>query len=159
MKIARAETESQISGICALFREYEQFLNVDLCFQEFEKELVELPGRYAPPDGELLVAEDEGQFAGCVGLRKIGDGICEMKRLFVRPQYRGLGLGRALAEKIIHQAKVRNYAMMRLDTLGFLERAMRLYESLGFKRTEPYYTNPLPGVVYWELDLAVKKKG
>jgi ribosomal protein S18 acetylase RimI-like enzyme len=82
-----------------------------------------------------------------------------MKRLFVRPQYRGLGLGRALAAKIILEAEVRNYALMRLDTLDFLERAMRLYESLGFKRTKPYYTNPLPGVVYWELDLGAKKKG
>jgi putative acetyltransferase len=153
MKIVRAEREEHIAEIRTLFREYEQFLNVDLRFQDFEKELARLPGRYAPPDGELLLSVVDRAFAGCVALRKIGEGICEMKRLFVRPPYRGLGVGRALAERIIHEAAARDYLLMRLDTFDFLEKAMRLYESLGFMRTEPYYSNPLPGVVYWQMDL------
>jgi len=159
MKIVRAERREQISAIRALFREYEQFLNVDLRFQGFEKEWAQLPGRYAPPEGELLLSEVDGGWAGCVALRKIGEGVCEMKRLFVRPQYRGLGLGRALAEAIIHEAMARGYRLMRLDTLDFLEEAIHLYASLGFKRIKPYYPNPLPGVVYWELELGKRKNG
>jgi GNAT superfamily N-acetyltransferase len=158
VRIVRAEGQEQISGIRTLFREYEQFLNVDLCFQDFEKEWAQLPGRYAPPDGELLLSVVDREFTGCVALRKIGEGICEMKRLFVRPEYRGLGLGRALAEAVIREAVARKYELMRLDTLDFLKKAMRLYESLGFKRIQPYYSNPLPGVVYWELDLRKTRK-
>jgi putative acetyltransferase len=158
-KIVRAERQEQISAIRTLFREYEQFLNVDLCFQDFEKEWAQLPGRYAPPEGELLLSVVDGEWAGCAALRKIGEGVCEMKRLFVRPQYRGLGLGKALAEAIIHEAVTRGYRLMRLDTLDFLEKAIHLYESLGFKRTRPYYSNPLPGVVYWELELGRRKNG
>ena len=151
--IARAESLDQIDEVRRLFREYERFLDVDLCFQSFEEELAALPGKYAPPDGALLIAADERRSAGCVALRKLEDGVCEMKRLFVRPQYRGRGLGRLLAERIVSEATALGYKVMRLDTLDKLKEAMALYESLGFKRRDPYYDNPLPGVEYWELDL------
>jgi ribosomal protein S18 acetylase RimI-like enzyme len=136
-----------------LFREYEEFLGCDLCFQGFGEELASLPGEYSHPDGVLVVAVDGDSVAGCVALRKQEEGICEMKRLYVRPGYRGTGLGRRLAVDVIERAMELGYSVMRLDTLDRLEAAMRLYESLGFRRTEPYYPNPLEGVVYWELEL------
>jgi GNAT superfamily N-acetyltransferase len=138
-----------------LFREYERFLKVDLCFQGFAEELATLPGRYAPPQGRLLLAQVGEQAAGCVALRPLQEaGVCEMKRLFVRPAYRGQGLGYRLATQIIHEATALDYAVMRLDTLDTLERAMQLYETLGFRRCAPYYANPLPGVMYWERALS-----
>jgi len=153
MNIVRAETPEQIGIVRELFREYERFLDVDLCFQDFEKELAELPGKYAPPSGALFLAMEGSNVAGCVALRKIGEGICEMKRLYVRPEYRGRQIGIHLAEAIVDEAKKLGYAVMRLDTLQRLGAAMTIYESLGFKQTDAYYDNPLPGVVYWELDL------
>jgi GNAT superfamily N-acetyltransferase len=130
------------------FREYEQFLGVDLCFQGFAEELATLPGRYAPPQGRLLLAWEGAQAAGCMALRSLHEeGACEMKRLFVRPAYRGQGLGRRLVQRIIQEAITVGYTVMRLDTLDTLERAMRFYETLGFQRCTPYYANPLPGVV------------
>jgi putative acetyltransferase len=156
MKIIRTQTLEQIEEVRKLFREYERFLNVDLCFQKFEEELAGLPGKYAPPEGALFIAVDGKKTAGCVALRKLEDGICEMKRLFVRPQFRGQGVGRLLAKRIIDEAVALGYKVMRLDTLDRLTEAMSLYESLSFKRIDAYYDNPLPGVVYWELEL--KKK-
>jgi len=153
MLISRAQTPDQIDEVRRLFREYERFLDVDLCFQSFEEELAGLPGKYGPPDGVLLMAADVQRIAGCVALRKVEDGVCEMKRLYLRPQYRGRGLGRLLAERILSEASALGYGVMRLDTLDKLKEAMGLYESLGFRRRESYYDNPLPGVVYWELDL------
>jgi ribosomal protein S18 acetylase RimI-like enzyme len=153
MKIIRAETAEHIKEIRHLFREYEKLLGVDLSFQAFEEELAELPGKYAPPDGTLILAMDGQESVGCVALRKLEDHVCEMKRLFIKEQYRGKGLGRVLAERIIHEAVKQGYSLMRLDTLDRLKEAMRLYESLSFKRIKPYYLNPLPGVVYWELEL------
>ena len=118
-------------------------------------ELATLPGRYALPGGRLLLARVDEQAVGCVALRPLpAVGMCEMKRLFVRPAYRGQGLGRLLATQIIHEATVMNYAVMRLDTLDTLDSAMRLYRQLGFQRCAPYYANPLPGVVYWERALS-----
>ena len=140
--------------IRALFREYETFLGVDLCFQGFEEELTDLPGKYEPPRGALLIAFVNKQVAGCVALRPLDNGCCEMKRLFVRPEYRGLGLGRQLAHRIIEESKEIGYERMRLDTLEFLEGAIHLYRSLGFKQIGSYYDNPLEKVSYWELDLA-----
>ena len=140
--------------IKALFREYETFLGVDLCFQGFEEELAELPGKYKPPRGALLVALVNSQVAGCVALRPLDSGHCEMKRLYVRPDYRGLGLGRQLAHRIIEVSREIGYERMKLDTLDFLEEAIHLYKSLGFKQTGSYYDNPLEKVSYWELDLA-----
>ena len=136
-----------------LFIEYAQAIAVDLCFQDFERELTELPGRYAPPAGSLLLALDGTNAAGCVALRKIGDGICEMKRLYVRPAFRGQGLGRALARDIIAAARQIGYERMRLDTLSSMKEAIALYQSLGFRRIAPYYDNPNRCTVFMELDL------
>jgi ribosomal protein S18 acetylase RimI-like enzyme len=153
MKIIPATTPAHLSASRTLFREYERFLSVDLCFQAFEEELAGLPGKYAPPEGALLLALQDNDVCGCVALRKLEPGVCEMKRLYVKPGYRGRGLGRALAEAIIAEAKVKGYAVMRLDTLAQLAEAIRLYERLGFYKIAPYYQNPLAGVSYWELNL------
>ncbi len=153
LPIVPCRTESQIEQVRRLFREYNDFLGVDLSFQGFEQELEDLPGAYAPPDGALLVAEGAKGAAGCVGLRKLEEGICEMKRLYVRPGYRGRGLGRELAVCIIERAHEMGYRRMRLDTLNRLTAANGLYEALGFTIISPYYPNPLPGATYWELDL------
>jgi len=153
MKIKRAETPDEMDAVRRLFREYEAFLDVDLCFQSFEEELAGLPGKYAPPDGILLLAWDGWESAGCGALRKLENEICEMKRLFVKPKFRGLGLGTTLAKRLIHEAIRLGYATMLLDTLDRLKTAMMIYESLGFVQTDPYYRNPLVGVVYWKLDL------
>jgi len=158
VEIIPAETPEQLDHIRNLFGEYEQFLGVDLCFQEFEAELASLPGKYAPPDGRLVLATEGGEAAGCVAIRKLDDGVCEMKRLYVRPEFRSRGLGRRLAREMIVQTAEAGYATMRLDTLDRLIEAMKLYESLGFRRTEPYYDNPLDGVVYWELLLGAESE-
>ena len=151
--ILPARSATQIVMIRSLFREYERFLNVDLCFQGFEEELAGLPGQYAPPEGELLLALDQGQALGCVALRPLEKGICEMKRLYVRPQGRGTGVGKQLAKEIITIARQRGYTRMRLDTLETLTEAVGLYRQLGFYQVPPYYDNPLPGALYWELVL------
>ena len=153
VKIISAKTNAHIDTARWLFREYENFLGVDLCFQDFEKELTELPGKYAPPQGALLLALVDEEVAGCVAVRKFETNICEMKRLYIRPHYRGDKIGRMLAEKIIAEAIKLGYSKMLLDTLTPLKEAMSLYRSLGFRKRDPYYHNPLPGVVYWELDL------
>jgi N-acetylglutamate synthase-like GNAT family acetyltransferase len=116
-KIIRAESPADIQQARTLFKEYEMWLEVDLCFQNFEKELAQLPGAYAPPEGRLLLAYVNGKVAGCVALRKIGEGVCEIKRLYLREESRGRGLGRKLAETIISEAKKIGYERMRLDTL------------------------------------------
>ena len=155
MNLVEAHTPDDLETVRALFREYQHDLGVDLCFQGFEEELATLPGCYAPPQGRLLLARVDEQAAGCVALRPLPEaGVCEMKRLFVCPAYRGQGLGRWLATQILHEATVLNYAVMRLDTLDTLDPAMRLYRELGFQRGAPYYANPLPGVVYWERALS-----
>jgi ribosomal protein S18 acetylase RimI-like enzyme len=153
VKIIRATSSEHMAEARKLFREYADFLKVDLCFQDFENELAQLPGAYSPPSGVLLLAVDESTTLGSVALRQVGEGVCEMKRLYVRPQGRGRGIGRALAVEVINEAVRLGYATMRLDTLEWLVEAVHLYESLGFKRIPAYYKNPLPGVVYWELDL------
>ena len=153
MIIKPARTTEEIDEVRALFREYEALLDVDLGFQHFEEELASLPGKYAPPDGDLLIGLDGSKIIGCVAVRKLDDRVCEMKRLFVRPEARGAGLGRGLAMAIIAVARSRGYSLMRLDTLDKLTHAIGLYVNLGFKKTEPYYANPLPGVTYWEIQL------
>jgi ribosomal protein S18 acetylase RimI-like enzyme len=153
MEIIHIKTAKHLDEIRQLFREYENFLGVDLCFQGFEEELARLPGEYAPPKGTLLLAVDGKNTAGCVALREFKGDACEMKRLYLRPEYRGVGLGRKLAKKIIEEAERIGYSSIRLDTLKNLKEAMGLYASLGFKRVDPYYDNPLPGVIYWELQL------
>jgi len=153
MKIKRAESPDEMDEVRRLFREYEAFLDVDLCFQSFEEELAGLPGKYAPPDGILLLAWNGQEAVGCGALRKLDNGTCEMKRLFVKPRFRELGLGTTLAKRLIDKATRLGYSTMLLDTLDRLKAAMVIYESLGFVRTEPYYRNPLADVVYWKLDL------
>ena len=153
MAIIEAVTGAELAIAAQLFREYQEELDVDLCFQGFEEELATLPGRYAPPRGSILLARVDAEVVGCVAVRPIADGICEMKRLFVRPPFRGRSIGRELAEAIIARSKSLGYGRMRLDTLVRLERANELYARLGFVRTDPYYDNPLDGVVYWELVL------
>ena len=159
MIIKQAQTKTEIEEVRKLFREYETFLDVDLCFQSFKEEIACLPGKYSRPSGDLLVGLDGKRTVGCVAVRKLDDGVCEMKRLFVRPEARGKGLGRRLAQEIIVVARELGYSLMRLDTLDRLTEAMHLYETLGFRRTEPYYENPLSGVVYWELELNEERAG
>lgn len=156
MNIIHAESPTEIDTVRRLFREYEAYLNVDLCFQQFESELAGLPGRYAPPSGTLLLAMDGQKAVGCGALRPldaIQDPACEMKRVYVSPGSRGLGIGRRIIERLIREGEELGYAAILLDTLDRLKAAIHLYESLGFVRTAPYYDNPLPGVVYWKLDL------
>ena len=144
---------NQLNDVRALFREYADSLGNHLCFQEFEKELANLPGDYAPPAGRLLVAVEDARFAGCVALRRVEDQVCEMKRLYVRPTYRGSGLGRRLAETLIATAQDARYGKIRLDTLPSMEAAFKLYHSLGFTEIPSYRFNPVEGVKYLELDL------
>jgi ribosomal protein S18 acetylase RimI-like enzyme len=156
MNIIYVKTLDEINAVRRLFREYEAYLNVDLCFQQFESELANLPGKYALPYGTLLLATDGQRAIGCGALRSLGaiqDRTCEMKRLYVCPENRGLGIGGKIARCLIQEGICLDYSTMVLDTLGRLKAAIHLYESLGFVRTEPYYDNPLPDVLYWKLDL------
>ena len=154
MNLIQAETPEQVAEARRLFREYQDWLGLDLCFQNFENELKNLPGDYAPPSGRLLLAEADGATAGCVALRPAGSGACEMKRLYVRPAFQGTGLGRRLAEAIISEARSSGYEKMMLDTLpAHMGRAVGLYRSLGFVETAPYYHNPVEGALYMELRL------
>lgn len=157
LSILLAESAAQIAQARELFLEYANSLGFSLCFQNFDKELVDLPGDYAPPEGRLLLAEYEGQPAGCVALHKLKlqtgeDGICEMKRLYLRPQFRGKGLGRLLAERVIAEARWAEYTSIRLDTVGpVMKDAVAMYRKLGFKEIAPYRPNPNPGTLYLEL--------
>ena len=131
----QASSDDDIAQARGLFREYETWIQTDLCFQSFEQELAGLPGKYAPPEGRLLLAFQDGQLAGCVALRKIGEGVCEMKRLFVRPDFHGKGLGRRLIDQVVKEAREIGYQRMRLDTLPpRMNKAIELYRRLGFIR-------------------------
>ena len=149
--ILQAETADHLREARALFEEYAASLGFDLDFQDFEAELAELPGDYAPPRGRLLLAFHEGRPAGCVALRELEDGICEMKRLYVRPDFQGLRIGRALAEALIAEARGMGYSRMRLDTVPAMEKARGLYRALGFREITPYRFNPVPGTAFLEL--------
>jgi len=136
-----------------LMREYAAQLGVELSFQNFETELAELPGRYAPPKGCLLVAYSGTEAAGCGAFRPLSDDLCEMKRLYVRPAYRGQALGRKIAETLLKQAQLAGYRAIRLDTLATMRPAISLYESLGFQKIPPYYSNTIENSVFMELNL------
>ena len=154
LAIVQAESAAQLAQARELFLEYAKSLNFDLCFQNFDKELAGLPGDYAPPEGRLLLAEYQGQMAGCVALHKLGANICEMKRLYSRPQFRGKGVGRALAEQVIAEARSIGYTRMRLDTVApVMQDAVAMYRRFGFKEIAPYRLNPIAGTLYMELEL------
>ena len=150
----QAESAAHIAAIRELFLEYANSLGFSLCFQSFDQELAALPGDYAPPDGRLLLATSSGQPAGCVALHKLAPEICEMKRLYVRPQFRGQGLGRELAQKIIAEAGDVGYKRLRLDTVDpVMKTAVAVYRQLGFCEIPPYRPNPIAGALYMELQL------
>ena len=152
--LADAGSADDLAAARRLFRAYADWLAVDLGFQDFERELATLPGAYAPPQGRLLLARVGGEAAGCVALRPLEPGICEMKRLWVEPGFAGFGLGRELAVAIIDAARAAGYARMRLDTMpARMPTAQHLYGTLGFVEIAPYYHNPLDGVVMLELEL------
>jgi GNAT superfamily N-acetyltransferase len=154
MLIFQANTQEDIENARALFEEYAAGLGISLCFQNFDRELANLPGDYAPPDGRLLLAKEGDQFAGCIAMRKLKPGVCEMKRLFLRPAYRGKGLGRVLVESIIEEARRLGYTHMRLDTLpGRMDQAIALYQSIGFVEIGPYYENPVEDAKFMQLEL------
>jgi ribosomal protein S18 acetylase RimI-like enzyme len=136
-----------------LLEEYQASLGFSLCFQNFDAELAGLPGAYAPPEGRLLLAFASGGPAGCIALRKIADDICEMKRLWVRPAFRGTGLGRRLAESLLGEARTIGYRRIRLDTLPSMGRAQALYVSLGFRDIPPYNDHPIEGTRFMEAPL------
>ena len=152
LRISPTSSVDEIGQARELFKEYADGLGIDLCFQNFEKELAQLPGDYAPPDGRLMLAFYRGELAGCVALRKINERVCEMKRLFVRDRFRGKGLGRYLLEAIINEAKQIGYKRIRLDTLPpKMNAAIALYRSYGFTEIDPYCNNPVPGAMFMEL--------
>ena len=152
MEVVDGHVAERLPVVRELFEEYAAALDVDLGFQDFDRELAELPGDYAPPAGRLLLALGP-EPAGCVALRPFAPGVCEMKRLYVRPEFRGTGLGRILAEQIVEAARDAGYERMRLDTLPTMGAARGLYESLGFVEIEAYRPNPVHGTTYFELAL------
>lgn len=153
VRVVSAVSPAELAAVRGLFVEYQQELGLDLGFQGFDEELRSLPGAYAPPSGRLLLAERGGQAAGCVGLRALDGGRCEMKRLYVRAEFQGTGLGRQLARAAIDAARDIGYRAMYLDTLPSMRAAQSLYRSLGFEDVPPYRFNPVAGVRYLALDL------
>ncbi len=157
-RLVEPDSPELIDAARAIFREYADSLQVNLCFQDFESELARLPGDYAPPAGVLLLAfADNKQLAGCVAMRRLSDVVhanaCEMKRLFVRSAFRRLGLGRELAQALMDRAAAAGYSNMLLDTLNEMETARELYASLGFEEVAPYCYNPIPGAHYLKAAL------
>jgi len=154
LQAAQAESPEQIAAVRELLLEYSQSLGFRLCFQSFDDEIAGLPGDYVPPEGRLLLATSDGQSAGCVALHKSAPNISEMKRLYVRPKFRGKGLGKALAEHIIHEARKIRYKKLRLDTVEPVMRtAVGMYRKLGFREIAAYRKNPIEGALYMELQL------
>jgi len=156
LQLSQVSSPAEIAVARTLFREYAASLGFDLCFQNFERELAELPGGYAPPEGRLLLARvsDTEQVAGCAALHPLETGVCEMKRLYVRPEFRGRRIGWALAEAIISAAREIGYQRMRLDTVpSVMAAAVAMYRELGFREIPPYTLNPVPGAIFMELDL------
>jgi putative acetyltransferase len=153
-EIIQVQTVSEIDAARDLFLEYAQSLGFSLCFQNFDQEMAHLPGDYSPPSGRLLLARVDAAPAGCVGIHALSGDVCEIKRLYVRPQYRGYQLGRKLAEKAIEEARKIGYSTMRLDTIeDRMKTAVQLYRELGFIEIAPYRENPIPSALYMELQL------
>jgi ribosomal protein S18 acetylase RimI-like enzyme len=148
-----ADLPGDLPVVRELFEEYGRTLGIDLSFQGFDEELATLPGKYAPPDGTVILARLEGKPCGCVALRRINKRTCEMKRLYVRPDSRGLRVGGELVRRIIEAAEARGYETMRLDTLPSMKNAVSLYRSFGFQEIEPYIYNPIPGALFMEKRL------
>ena len=148
------EEGKELNIVRDLFREYEKELSEDICFQSFEEELKHPLKKYGPPDGDLLLAYWEDEIAGCIALTKMKEpGVCEMKRLYVKPPFRKNKIGKLLVEELLNSAKEREYKLMRLDTFLKLQAAVHLYQQFRFKNISAYYNNPLPGVVYMEKEL------
>jgi ribosomal protein S18 acetylase RimI-like enzyme len=156
IRILGAQSESDYEIARTLFEEYAKTIGADLCFQGFAEELEQLASMYGPPQGQLLIAWRDDRAVGCVALRSIEPGICEMKRLYVRPEARGIGLGKELAAAIVERARAGGYRSMVLETLRSMVEARVIYRSLGFVQREPYYGNPQPDVTFMELRLSEK---
>jgi ribosomal protein S18 acetylase RimI-like enzyme len=154
--VREARTAADVDGIRQLFTEYAQSLGVDLSFQDFDEELAGLPGAYAGPAGCLLLADAGGRLLGCVAVRPLGTDVCEMKRLYVRPEFRAIGAGRALAAAAIEFARRAGYGAMRLDTLPDMAAARALYRRLGFREIPAYRYNPVPGTSFMELAIGTE---
>jgi ribosomal protein S18 acetylase RimI-like enzyme len=152
-RILDGHQADRLPAVRELFAEYAASLEVDLSFQEFDRELAELPGDYVPPAGRLLLALDGDEPAGCVALRPYEPEVCEMKRLYVRPAFQGAGLGRRLAEAIVEAGRDAGYRTMRLDTLPTMAAARGLYRAMGFEEIDAYRPNPVHGTTYFELRL------
>ncbi len=154
LEIIHAHTPECLGVVAELIDEYAASLDFDLCFQDYEKELHELPGAYAPPSGRLLLARFDARVAGCVALHALDERTCEMKRLYARPEFRGRGVGRALVIALLDEARAIGYEVMRLDTVApKMREAVKLYESLGFYQIPPYRPNPIDGAKYMEIKL------
>lgn len=151
IQIVQAETPEQIEAARRLFREYEAWFGMNLCFQNFDDEVKNLPGKYAAPEGRLFLAYSDERMAGCIALRKLEDDVCEMKRLYVKEDFRGQKIGIALIEKLIQTACEIGYERMRLDTYPpKMSKAVSLYESYGFREIPPYYDNPYGETLFME---------
>lgn len=153
VKLIFVETKEYLSIIRELFLEYAKSLGFSLCFQDFDKELAALPGEYAPRAGRLILEFDESLPCGCVALHKLEDGICEMKRLYIKPEIRRKGLGKLLVNAVIDEAMKIGYKKMRLDTVPKMKEAIDIYRKIGFKEITPYRKNPIEGALYMEIDL------
>ncbi|HSP48489.1 MAG TPA: GNAT family N-acetyltransferase [Clostridiaceae bacterium] len=153
VRFVKVDGKERLQDIRQLFREYAESLEIDLCFQNFEEELEALPGKYAAPEGTMILALVDGESAGCIALRKSSEGIAEMKRLFVRDDYRGLHIGKRLVQLILMEAAKLGYSYIRLDTLSTMKEAVSLYQSFGFYEIEPYIYNPIEDAKYMELKL------
>lgn len=153
MRVVPAETEGQMAVARSLIEEYAGSLEIDLDFQGFREEVARFPRGYSPPEGTVLLAYEGEEVSGVVALRRQSPSVCEMKRLYVRPKFRGRGVGRALSEELIRTATRLGYAKMRLDTLPTMDAAIGLYRALGFREIPPYRYNPVTGAHFMELDL------